>query len=225
MRNYTDADLTFYMQVYKDAPLAQWCLSNLRRYFSSANVIVISDGDDTISNNDFSRFNVDFRNGNELFWIECGGQMHERTFNVFLEKPTKWLFKIDSDTGIHRAFLELPEDYGIFGTIQENAAGLRSLQGGCYGMTREVVETIIKSGILKDKVLTDYRNTYALTEITRVNCERSGKLAEDWMLGWIATQLEIPMYHYGEILSKWKEYVPNNEDWFTITHPCKDGKL
>lgn len=223
--NYTDADLTFCLQVFRDAPLARWSLSHLRGLYRNSRVIVISDGDFTIDPNTFADFNVDFRQGEELFLIERGGAMFERNFSIYLENPTKWFFKIDSDVGWHRRFLKLPEDTGIFGTVQRNGSGLRSLQGGCYGMDLDTVTTIINSNILKDNILKNPEETYALTEITRGHCNRTGKISEDWMMGWIATELGISMFDYTEIHSKWLEYVDNSEGWFSVTHPCKDFHL
>ena len=62
--NYSDADLTFYMQVYHDYELAEWSLSRVRAFFPSSRIVVISDGDkDERYRNFISKFNAEYIEG------------------------------------------------------------------------------------------------------------------------------------------------------------------
>ena len=150
---YGDDHLTFFALIYKNYDATAECLGDLRKHYSSSRVILRSDGD---SDPRFpplaERHKVDFRAESRLFGIENGGAVIERMLVMFLEKPTRYLFKIDPDTVIHRRFKYLPVRSGLFGTLQLEHV-TPSVQGGCMGFTRDAAEQILQSEMLRDRRL------------------------------------------------------------------------
>lgn len=224
--NYKDADLTFSLRTYKDADRLHWCLDNLRRHYPRARVIVISDGDPLIKKSDLLiyKYKVEFFEGENLTGIENGGKLIQRMVELFAKDPTYYLFKIDTDTGIHRRFKWLPWGYGAFGQLQHDGY-LCSLQGGFMGMSYEVVADIYKSGLCQSPDLVDYKSSYALSPFILDYCESRGKIGEDWIWGYIFAKLGVPLFGFNEVKSYWLDYIPNPDLEFAITHPCKDLKL
>ena len=109
--NYCDDDLTFLIGIYHDRKRAEGALSRLRTHFPQARVIVRSDGDVDPKNRELlARFDVDYREEERLYPIENGGAMIARMLSLFLEKPTRYLLKMDSDIAIYRRFKFLPKE-------------------------------------------------------------------------------------------------------------------
>ena len=153
LTNYCDEDLTFFALIYKNYDATAECLADLRKHYPRSRVILRSDGDpDPRFPILAKRHNVDFRGESRLFNIENGGAVIERMLVIFLEKPTRYLFKIDPDTVIHRRFRYLPVRSGLFGTLQCEQE-TPSVQGGCMGITRDAAEQILESQMLRDSRL------------------------------------------------------------------------
>ena len=115
MSNYGDDDITFVIGVYRDRLRAEGALARLREHFPDARVIVRSDGDRDPKNRELSeRFDVDYREEERLYPIEHGGAMIARMLELFLEQPTRYLLKIDTDTAVYRRFHFLPQVVGLF---------------------------------------------------------------------------------------------------------------
>ena len=105
MTSYCDGDLTFFALTYKNYDATAECLPDLRAHYSTSRVILRSDGDpDPRLPILAEHHNADFREESRLFKIENGGAVIERMLELFSEKPTRYLFKIDPDTVIHRRF-------------------------------------------------------------------------------------------------------------------------
>ena len=154
--NYNDADITFFMGLYRDRVRAEGALTRLREHFPTSRVIVRSDGDGDPKNRELSeRFGVDYREEERLFPIEHGGAIVARVLDLFLEQPTAYLFKIDTDTSVYRRFHFLPKGSGVFGTLQLTGQGCRSIQGGCIGILEVAARAIRDSGLLEDQRLKD----------------------------------------------------------------------
>src|SRR5258708_17052013 len=120
LTNYSDDDLTFFALIYKNYEATAECLADLRQHYSASRVILRSDGDPDPRLAILAELNqADFRGEQRLFGIEHGGAVIERMLVLFLEKPTRYLLKIDPDTVIHRRFQYLPLRRGLFGTLQE----------------------------------------------------------------------------------------------------------
>ena len=222
LTNYCDDDLTFFALTYKNYDATALCLRDLRKHYPASRVILRSDGDPD------PRFpilaehnNVDFREESRLFGIENGGAVIERMFLLFLEKPTRYLFKIDPDTVIHRRFKYLPVNSGLFGTLQTEQE-TPSIQGGCIGFTLATAVKILQSGMLRDsrlrepaKFITDSPYFFRMTH--RAN--RCGLASFDWILPWIASELGIPIYPFDEVNSGWQQAPPNPNQRYAVSHP------
>jgi len=220
--NYSDDDLTFFALVYKDYDATAACLKDLRKHYLSSRVILRSDGDQDprfpllASGNE-----VDFHEELRLFGIEHGGAVIERMLKLFFERPTRYLFKIDPDTVIHRRFKYLPVRSGVFGTLQcEDETP--SVQGGCMGFSRDSADQILQSRMLRDvrlkepaKFIDDSPYFFRMTD--RAN--RCGLASFDWIVPWIAGQLGIPIYPFAEVNSGWQQAPPNHNQRFAVSHP------
>ena len=107
--DYSDDDLTFFLLSYRDYERTETCLQRLRAHLPRARVVVRSDGDDDPRYLSLvRRFGVDYRPEPMLFPVENGAAVVARMFEIFLEKPTPHLFKIDPDTVVHRRFRYRP---------------------------------------------------------------------------------------------------------------------
>src|SRR5947209_3321337 len=150
LTKYCDDNLTFFALTYKDHHATAECLGDLRKHYSASRVILRSDGDPDPRLPILAKRNkVDLRRELRLFGIENGGAVIERMLVLFLEKPTRYLLKIDPDTVIHRRFRYLPVRSGLFGTLQTEQE-TPSIQGGCMGFTRDAAEQILQSKMLRD---------------------------------------------------------------------------
>lgn len=220
--NYCDDDLTFFALVYKDYDATAECLQDLRKHYSTSRVILRSDGDPDLRFPILAqRYNVDLRAGARLFNIENGGAVIERMLVLFLERPTRYLFKIDPDTVIHRRFKHLPLRSGLFGTLQLERE-TPSIQGGCMGFTRDAAEQILQSQLLRDRCLREPAkfindSPYFIRMAARAN--RCGLASFDWIVPWIATQLRIPIYRFDEVNSGWQQPPLNPKQLYAVSHP------
>jgi hypothetical protein len=222
LTNYRDDDLTFFALVYKDYEATVECLRDLRKHYPTSRVILRSDGDPDPRFPLLARRNkVDFHRELRLFGIENGGAIIERMLELFLERPTRYLFKIDPDTVIHRRFKYLPVHRGVFGTLQ-CATETPSIQGGCMGFTRDAAEQILKSGKLRDSRLKEPAkfvddSPYFFRMADRAN--RCGLASFDWIIPWIANELRIPIYPFDEVNSGWRMPPPNPDHRYAVSHP------
>jgi hypothetical protein len=222
LTNYCDEDLTFFMLTYKNYEATAECLNDLRKYYSASRVILRSDGDTDPRYPVLAKRNqVDFRGESRLFGIENGGAVIERMFQLFFEKPTRYLFKIDPDTVIHRPVKYLPVRDGLFGTLQTELE-TPSIQGGCMGFTLDTAEQIFQSGMLRDTRLKDpakFINDSAYFFRMSDRANRCGLASFDWIVPWICSELGIPIYKFDEVNSGWKQAPPNPDERYAITHP------
>jgi hypothetical protein len=222
LTNYSDDDLTFFALVYKNYEATAECLRDLRKHYPSSRVILRSDGDPDPRFPILAKHNhVHFRGESRLFGIENGGAVIERMLVLFLEQPTRYLFKIDPDTVIHRRFQYLPVRSGVFGTTQTEQE-TPSIQGGCMGFTRDAVEQILQSKMLRDqrlrepaKFIDDSPYFFRMTD--RAN--RCGLASFDWIVPWIAGELGLPIYSFAEVNSGWRHAPPNPHLLYAVTHP------
>jgi hypothetical protein len=222
LTNYGDDDLTFFALTYKNYNAAAECLADLRKHFPASRVILRSDGDpDSRLAILAQRYEVDFRDELRLFGIENGGAVIERMLTLFLEKPTRYLLKIDPDTVIHRRFRYLPLRNGLFGTLQTEQE-TPSIQGGCMGFTSAAAEQILQSDLLRDNRLREPArfindSPYFVRMTDRAN--RCGLASFDWIVPWVASQLGIPVYSFDEVNSGWQQAPPNPNQRYAVTHP------
>ena len=143
-------------------------------------------------------------------------------FEIFLEQPMAYLFKIDPDTQIHRRFRYLPAETAMFGSVQR-APHYLSIQGGCIGSTRDAAERISDSRSLLDPILRNCRADWPSHLAKLARRERDQGLASfDWSLGWAADQIGIPLIDFPEAYSIYGEVVSLPEEGkhaYAVTHP------
>jgi hypothetical protein len=222
LTNYCDEDLTFFALIYKNYDATAECLTDLRKHYPGSRVILRSDGDlDPRFPILAKHHNADFRGELRLFGIENGGAVIERMLVIFLEKPTRYLFKIDPDTVIHRRFRYLPVLSGLFGTLQCEQE-TPSIQGGCMAFTRDAAEQILESGMLLDSRLKEPAkfigdSPYFFRMAHRAH--RCGLASFDWIVPWVASELGISMYSFDEVNSGWQQAPPNPEQRYAVSHP------
>jgi len=220
--NYSDDDLTFFALVYRDYDATTACLKDLRKHYPSSRVILRSDGDPDPRFPMLARgHRVDFHGESRLFGIENGGAVIERMIELFLERPTRYLLKIDPDTVIHRRFKYLPVRSGVFGTLQCEGE-TPSVQGGCMGFSRDSAYQILQSRMLRDvrlkepaKFISD--SPYFFRMAYRAN--RCGLASFDWIVPWVAGELGIPLYRFDEVNCGWQQPPANPEGCYAVTHP------
>ena len=224
-QNYTDGDITFFMGLYLDRARAEGALSRLREHFPTARVIVRSDGDGDPENHRLAElFDADYREEERLYPVEHGGAMIARMLELFLEQPTRYLLKLDTDTAIDRRFRFLPEEKGVFGQVQSSKQGCQSIQGGFTGFTESTARAIFDSGLLEDVRLKDpfsYRDESAYFDRMGHRVVRTGLCGFDWIVGWAATELGLPLISFSEVHCKGlaKNAIKNDDLEFAVTHP------
>lgn len=226
---YDDGDLTFYLQVYRDYDYAAACLKQLRRIYPHSRVIIISDGDDDSRYAPLAeRYQAEYQAGEKLYPIANGGKMIQRMLDAFLAKPSKYLFKIDTDTRVHRRFRYLPQGRCIFGTLEwetlrgQFKLGYPSVQGGCVGFTLEAAREMAESRILLSPDLLDYRRTYADNPDTVYRAEKKGIISTDFVTRYACMQLGIDSISFDEVYSLYRGDIPLNGKGFAVTHPHKN---
>lgn len=219
--------ISFYIQVYKDWEMADWCLRNFRDHFPENRLLIISDGCDSEEWPKVAKkYNAIYRQCDRLKLISNGGKMLHRNLSFLLEEPTDYFFKFDTDTGFHRPFKYLPRTDGVFGTVQYNSVKTAcSIQGGIVGYTRKAVETLIESKVFLDPKLTDFQVWSGGCETSKSLVKEYGTIREDWVLGYCVEKCKLPIYDYGEVKSFWRKYIPNQNKQWAVTHPCKNYHL
>lgn len=217
-----DDDLTFFALTYKNSEAVAECLRDLREHYPVSRVILRSDGDQDPRLPALAEsHNIDFRKESRLFEIENGGAIVERMLELFFEKPTRYLLKIDPDTVIHRRFHYLPARDGLFGTLQGRLKH-PSVQGGCMGLTRAAAEQILQSNMLRDSRLKEPArfiddSPYFIRMAHRAN--RCGLASFDWIVPWVAHELGIPIYAFHEVNSGWKMAPTSQNGRYAVSHP------
>jgi hypothetical protein len=228
---YDDSDVTFYLQVYRDFQDAVGCLDSLRRHYRSSRVIVMSDGD---PDSRYSRFSQDYGvenlYGQRLYPAVHGGRMIQRMLTLFMQKPSAYFIKIDTDTRFHRRFRYLPGGPVLFGTLEWRTARFKrklrppNIQGGFIGFSRAAAVKLHDSRIFLAEALRDHRQTYADTlDIVR-RVERQGLISMDHMLRWACKSLDIPMVGFNEVFSVWRGNIARDGQGYAATHPHKTSR-
>lgn len=229
--SYTDADLTFFMQVHDDYREAGWAIANLRRNFPKASLIIVSDNNASSAWPKIARkYGAIYHQGEALYGTAYGGQIVQRMLDFYMQAPTDYLFKIDTDTQTHRRFDFLPTGRCIFGTLEwqtfarhESLHDLPSVQGGFVGYTRQAAELIHKSRVLLSKDLVeDYAGTYADVPEIRDRAEK-GMVSTDFLARYACRKLAIDCVSFPEVRSQYRGWVETQrKDEFAFTHPHKE---
>ncbi len=223
-----DSDLTFYLQVYRDAREARWCLRNLRQHYPTANILIVSDGDnDPVWPRIARRFGARYVAGQRLYDTEFGGRLVQRMLDLFAENPTPYLIKIDTDTWAHRRLRHLPTGCRVFGTLEwitwadREPLGYPNVQGGFVGYTREAVSLIRSSKVLLSTRLQDYASTYADVEDIHRRAVQ-GMVSFDFLTRYACRSLGITCEEFDEVKSQYRGWVRETQGQFAFTHPHKE---
>ena len=199
--------------------LADICLTNLRKHYSTSRVILVSDGDPNKSWESLAeKYRCEYTEGERLYLMENGGKMLQRGLGLFLNKPTDYLIKIDTDTVVRRKLKLFPDKNFplLFGSVI-TSNGHNTIQGGCVGHTLAAAKLLYESNVLCDDSLKDV-DTYV-----PIYHHRDGRdiIFEDWLRGYCANKIGIEMIDHPEICSRWDKsgsvILPNGD--FAITHP------
>ena len=219
----TQADLTFYLNVYHDLDLLPGCLSQLRQVYPQSRLILRSDGDpDSAIAEMAQKYNGECYYGERLMGIEKGGEIVHEMLRLFLIHKTAYLFKIDPDTRIVRPFTALPDHGCVFGTLQHQGE-LFSIQGGCLGFTLDAAQTFYSSQFFLDPALTKRPPPWVITKDLARRPMQLALTSIDWVVGWACKKMGVELVDWPEIMSEW-QVTPENEDLrYAVTHPHKLG--
>ena len=220
-----DADISFWMSVYRDLDEAIVTLTQLRRHYPAARIMVRSDGDDDPRLDALAEaLRLEVRRGRRLFTVENGARLVHTMLEMYLEDPAPYLFKIDPDTDFHRRFQRLPEAGGHFGTVMR-VDGSPAVQGGCMGFSRDAAEAIASSELLLAPAFAEpaAANGGVYWTYLEFRAKKFGLSSFDWSLGWAAQELSVPIFEYSEVRSvsyRRRHLLPSDPGAvFAVTHP------
>lgn len=224
--DFDDRDLTWHLQVHRDYDDAFLCLESLRRIYPTSRVVMVSDGDDDARWPFLAAdFNIEYSKGAPLYGLEHGGQMLKRMLVDGLAKPCSYIFKIDTDTHVHRRFRFLPSGCVVFGTHEHQTEILHvplnppNVQGGFNGYTRQAAQKILDSGLLDKAEMLDWKRTYADVPDALFTVEQRGKISSDFQLRYVCKRLQILTFDFSEVRSHFMK-IPKIGD-FAVSHPHK----
>jgi hypothetical protein len=216
--SYKDTDITFYMQVFHDFDRAAWAVMHLKKHFPNSRLIIMSDGD---VDSRYFRLSPEAYIGNRLYPLEFGGKLIHRMLALYFHFPTKYLFKIDTDTGFHRRFRYLPSQDGYFGALQTRGT-ITAVQGGCAGFSHGAAEKLFSSGILLSNELIGHLSAWATESHCSRIAKKTGMIRTDWLTAYCIQQLGIKIFNFGEVRSSWIGPIINLGLRYAVTHPCKE---
>lgn len=226
-RAHRDDELTFCLQVFRDHALARACLASVRGAYPGARVVLVSDGDDDPRWPRLAaRHGAEYVRGERLYAVACGGCIVARLLELHLERPSAWLFRIDTDTRVHRRFRYLPRGCCVFGTLEHHTYAHREplvppvVQGGCMGFTLEAVERLHASRVFDSPALRDPAASWADTRDARERA-RGGRVSFDHLVRHGCRQTGVELREFDEVRSRWRGRVPNPGLRHAVTHPHK----
>lgn len=226
--NPLDSDIAWAIPVYKSRQQLQWCLSHLRRHYPKSRVMLISEGDDDKYDDIASDFKCHHVHGELLLHLQTCHLWVDRILRSLLAGDETYLIKIDPDTGVWRRLSALPAFSSLFGTLETISEGHgaeidvpANVQGGCMGITRDVVQEILSSGLLNEESCgKDYRKTWARCS-DMIWMAENDRCGEDFVISWACYALRVPIVECPEIRCRWRRQVTNETLRYAITHPHK----
>jgi hypothetical protein len=223
-----DEGITFYLTVHRDLLLAERCVRLIRQHYPGSPILMVSDGDDDPGYTQLGRrYALDYRPDRWLYGLPSRGALLLRMLRGFLQAPTPWLIKVDTDTLIHRRLRWLPVGMCVFGTLEQTTSSRHepldppNVQGGCVGMTQAAATRLLESGALESPWLADPRATWASC-LDMTERLASGLVSFDFMLRWACIQARVSIVEFPEVLSQWRGPVANARQRYALTHPHKD---
>lgn len=222
-----DTDIAWAIHVYWNRRQLAWCLPRLRAHFPWSRVVVINDGDDEKYEDLVREFRCDYIRGERWYQLSTCHLWVRRLLCALQQGSESYCFKIDPDTGVWRRFFSLPAFSSLFGTLETITEGYRdeilvpaNVQGGCIGMTSDVVNAMLASDLLNEDCATRCLETWARCRDMAV-AVRSGAFSDDFIVSWLAHRLGVPLVESPDIRSRWRKTVANQDERYAITHPHK----
>ena len=217
--SYVDTDLTFALHTYHDAELANWCMGNVRKQFPDCRIILLSDGDTDARLPAFAeKNNAEFSITERLMLTNKGTEFLKNRLAKFMLKPTKFLLKIDPDSGVHRRFRYLPA-YDVFGNVVYGSnIGPKEVYGGFVGTSLQAVTEMLASGVLDSAELKSVLRTWKVEDNGTLLLNEDGAYID------ACNRLDFEIGPFPEIRTLFK-YKKNRNNRYAITHPCKDMVL
>lgn len=207
-----------FIVTFANEPIEQidWCLSNLRKSYPKANVILISDGG-RIDYGLPQKYNTVFVAGEKLKIISRGALWWKRFLTEALKTDADVIFKIDPDTKIWRRLNYFP-DSDFFGMLTNKGEIDEHIQGGCQGFSRSFAEKIIDSKITEDENYKDL-NFWGSPAFKAAHAAPD-YFSTDWSMIHIAKRLNATREKHTEILSIWVpfSFLKNAPPNWTMKH-------
>jgi hypothetical protein len=221
---YSDRDLTFILQVYRDYDRALSALKRVRRFYPKSRLIVLSDGDpDPRYKNFTALFQAEYFEQDRLYEIRNGGRLLHAWLEYYMKRPTPYLIRIDTDTRFDRRFhyLPIPTGCDVFGCMQAYETH-RGLQGGCIIFSCKAAQKLFASKVFLSEELKDHRSwgRYSTQDLLEDRIQQ-GLIATDKVLHWAFVKEKIRIFNFPEIYFAWKIGHPNLQMRFAVVHPDK----
>ncbi len=223
-----DTDIVWGMHLWHERSQLEWCLPLLRAQYPRSRVALINDGDGDDYSDVARRFDCDYIHGEHLGRLREGHLFVRRLLGELRRGSESYCFKIDPDTRIWRRFATLPAFSCVFGTLETLTEGCRdeilvpaNVQGGCIGMTSDVVDAMLASdGLSEEQCATRCFEGWARCHDTLRVVARD-RFCDDFIISWLAHALGVPIVESTEIRSRWRRKIVNPGLRFAITHPHK----
>lgn len=225
-----EQDLTFYLCTHRDLELLEICLVGLRDVYVKSRVIVVSDGDPNPKIAMIcEQFGCEFHKGEWLYGLTHGGQRIHRMLELFFNKPSRFLVKIDTDTRIVRPFAKcFPDRSCVFGGLGQSEDH-RFIQGGCIIYHIDAARALYESEIFMESCLIDNPCQWAYYDSSFWRIE-NGYISEDQLNAHCIKNIGIPMLNHSEVKSyssdgiglvKARILLELNPAGVAVVHPCK----
>jgi hypothetical protein len=226
--NCDDPDIVWAIQLYRSRRQLEWCLPLLRRHYPESRVVLINDGDGETYEDIAAQFRCEYICGEHLYHLSMCHLYVRRLLRALRQGAESYCFRIDPDTGVWRRFSALPAFSSLFGTLETISEGHgdeilvpANVQGGCIGITGDVVEAMLASELLSE----EYLSTRCLETWARcrdmAKTARIGQFCDDFVLSWLAHRLGVPIVESADIRSRWRKTIDNPDLRYAITHPHK----
>ncbi len=202
------ATLVFGITLYNESTAQlDWCLAHLRKVYSTAAVIVVTDGTSGYASI-CHKHHCDYVEGERLKPCSNGAKWWTRLLQLFLRYNGDFYIKLDADTQLHRPFAYFPSA-DVFGTRMWYGG----IQGGIHGFSWAAIQQIMKTGITLDP-------SYINWGIDTGYCKVTGTISTELLLFDICKRLKLVLSDWAEVDSMpkktraWRQGV-------AATHPHK----
>lgn len=227
-RDVPDEAIAWAMHLHHSLGQVEWCLEQLRASYPTSRVVLITDGDDEEYTEVARAFGADLIVGEHLHALATCHRYVTRVLEALASGGEPYCFKIDPDTAVWRRLRSLPAFSCVFGTLETitegrlaEVEGAPNVQGGCIGLTNEIVCAILEADVLNEQTCArDAGSTWARCDDMRRTVER-GQFCDDYVLSWAADSLGIPLVSHPEIRSRWRREIGSTSHDYAVTHPHK----